>query len=349
MTPEGRNRRRSWRVRPVLTSGTRSSPPVGLAVDAERGEVDPRRSPEDQVGDNLGGRRARAAARPACGRRRRQISESRERDRCRAGVEAARAQARPGRFRPRPRPSPGRAARLVDQVADADGGRAGVEPGVFLGRADQDAAVIARDQVVLAVLDDPREARVGRPQEDDLAFQRRRRDADAEAVEQPPVQAPAATTTHPQGNGPSVVSNGSHMVAGDREPDRGPGAVQPHAALLDSQGKRFQVPRVADLGLGRGDSKQPELTDSGLARRGDNLPRPIVRRRSSSLASAGQAVATGLPLQSNQHRRHRCVGSRCRYQSPRQGSRPLGVQVHAERAAKAPRSDCRSAAQHSAR
>ena len=54
-----------------------------------------------------------------------------------------------------------RASSSRSRAAIAVGSR--VEAGVFLGGTDQDPAVVARDQVVLAVLDDPAEQRADPP------------------------------------------------------------------------------------------------------------------------------------------------------------------------------------------
>ena len=65
------------------------------------------------------------------------------------------------------------------------------------------AAVLAGDEVVLAVLDDPAEQRPVAPEQDDLPLERRRRRRGRRGRRAGrPDQAPAATTTWPQGIDP---------------------------------------------------------------------------------------------------------------------------------------------------
>ena len=166
----------------------------------------------------------RAASPRACGRWRRSGCDSRGRGRCRACVSML-----PGR-RPAQVASTSAWARTgqsrsasSSRSRTAAGGGPGVEAGVLLGRADQDPAVLARHQVVLAVLDDPAQQGAVVPEQHDLALERRRRGVDAEPPSRSPDQAPAATITQPQ---QSLPRRGPHR----RRPGRpGPPADRPVA------------------------------------------------------------------------------------------------------------------------
>ena len=133
----------------------------GPSVEAER-----LRDQAEADGRAPGRRRAprspaRAANRRACGRWRRSGSRARGPCRCRAWCRCFPAAGRPRSPRLRPDSRPGKAARPASsksRAASAVGSR--VETDVFLGGPDQHPAVIARDEIVLAVLDNPADQRL---------------------------------------------------------------------------------------------------------------------------------------------------------------------------------------------
>ena len=103
---------------------------------------------------------------------------------------------------------------LGEEVADRPGvGRVSKPTSSSLG-ADEDEAVVAGDEVVLAVLDNPAQEPPVAAEQHDLTLERRRGDADADRLQQAaPDHAPAATTTaagdhlgfHPQPDDPAAL------------------------------------------------------------------------------------------------------------------------------------------------
>ncbi len=151
----------------------------------------------------------------------------------------------------------------VQQVAHGRRGGTDVEARVLLGRTNQYVSISARDQIVLAVLDDPREQGSVMPQEHDLAFQGRGGGVHADLAEQP-------TRPGPRGHDdPSTRKHtlarpdpGNPVAAGVQPIDGQPGP-QPDATLVGGGGQGAQVPGISDLGTIRQEIDQPQLRVQG--------------------------------------------------------------------------------------
>src|SRR5262249_28683163 len=145
----------------------------GRPAGGEGGEVDPGRSAEEEVGDDLRGRWGELEPRSlvACGDD--DVVECRKPADRGPGVDTPGPQAGPGPLDLGLGEIGAEHERLVDQIADRARRRPRIEADVLLAGPDEDAAVVARDEVILAVLDDPPEQGSVAAEEDDLSLERR--------------------------------------------------------------------------------------------------------------------------------------------------------------------------------
>ena len=159
---------------------------------------------------------------------------------------------------PGPQPGPGRLdlgliqggakpEGVIEQVASGARRGLSVEPDVLLGRSDQDQAVVARHQVVRAMLDDPMNQRTVAPQQDDLPFEWCRGRADADCLEQRPRPGAGRHHNHaarqisrgrPDRRHPAIVRLKAFHLMPRLEPPASPGHGG-HESL--------QEPRIANL------------------------------------------------------------------------------------------------------
>ena len=214
-------------------------------------EVDAGGPAEDEVGDELGGGRGelQAGALVAGGDDQVRDSPGRRRGRGVVSMLPGRRPAQVGSTSAPARIGQSRRASSSRSRTPRGGGPA-VEAGVFLGRPDQDAAIVAGDEVVLAVLDDPAEQRPIAPEQDDLPLERRRRRLHPHPSQQaPPDQGPAATTTQPQGIAARRVRTPTMRPPSISKPThRLPRAQAARRGVTAALDQRLEVPRVADLG-----------------------------------------------------------------------------------------------------
>ncbi len=239
------------------------------SVDAEVPQVDPGRPTQDHVGDEFRGGRRELQPRPAMTRGDHQVSEPRREADVRSGVQAAGPEPRPGGLDPGVGQRRAERGGHVQKALERIGRGEHVETGLFLGRPDQDSALVARDEVTLAVLDDPSQHGSAAVDQHDLAFHRGRRRGDAHAFQQ--VARPRAGGDHDR-LGVNFAIGGAdarHAVALGGE------ALDPTVRQDDPAAKakgfrqRPQVPRVADLGAVGEEVRSAEVGRQGRLDAGD--------------------------------------------------------------------------------
>ncbi len=137
---------------------------------------------------------------------------------------------------------------FIEQAAHGAGSAARVKAGLLFGCTDQHPPVAAWDEVVLAMLDDPREERPILPQEHDLTLDGRRGRVHAQRPEQP-LGPRTGRQDHPVASDLSRTrANRADPVAARLEAIDGVPGKQPHAALRRRGGQRPHVPGVPHLG-----------------------------------------------------------------------------------------------------
>ena len=150
---------------------------------------------------------------------------------------------------------------LGQEVAERLRGRPGVEPGVLLGRPDQDAAVVAGDQVILAVLDDPPEDRPVGLEHDDLTFERRRLDPDPQAGQDSRRPGAGGDDRQAARDRPGLGQDRRDPPGLRRKPQDRRTRAERDASPLERFRQRLEVPRVADLGAVGQVIRDPEVRD----------------------------------------------------------------------------------------